>query len=250
MTDKPRLAQLHDSGGTEGDVPTLRSGLWVPEAPPAGGGSGSSAAGIDDLTTFNNIYGSGFTSLDQEFARAGNPTSLPTGWSWVNQGTSTYVEQGGAGIITPQSGAESLRLITRPLTGAPSTWTAVAKFGLAWSNSNWHRAAIVLRNASSGNFVQHGLVQSGGWHTNRWASPTAFTAAIGEDVNTKFPSPMYVKIVKNSATSYDFYVSTDGLSWYKWVSAHNPSLTIDEIGFLAGAPGADRAASFHWMRIR
>lgn len=63
----------------------------------------------------------------------------------------------------------------------------------------------------------------------------------------------YLRIKKNSATSYDFSVSPDGCAWVRLLGAHDPSafLTIDQIGFgiLPGTVVTESVAC-HWLRLR
>ena len=59
-------------------------------------------------------------AADYEFNGSGS--SLPTGWSWVNQGTSTYAEANGYGSLDFQAGgADESRGIVRAVPAGASS---------------------------------------------------------------------------------------------------------------------------------
>ena len=63
----------------------------------------------------------------------------------------------------------------------------------------------------------------------------------------------YLRIVRNSATSFDFKVSVDGITWLTALAAQNFSgfLTIDQAGFgLQANNNHAAAAACHWMRFQ
>lgn len=290
----PRVQQLHQSGATDGQVLTWdnTAGIWVPETPTAasslnslsdvdttgvadgdallydsgtstwlpgtaGGGGGGGAVGIDDLTTFDSIYGSAL-SYDYEFSATSS--SLPSGWAWVNQGSSTYNEANGrAALIATQSGGsvsgnERHRMITRAFP-SESTWTCYAKVQALGATSAWLRWGLVMRLASSGKYyVLHRALQDSNdtakveyWSALNTFGSSASSTALGDK------SP-YFRIKKNSTTSFDYAVSLDGIVWHTILAANNPTgnvASFDEIGFLFSCNDSkNMTASIDWFRVR
>lgn len=289
----PRIQQLHQSGASDGDVPAWdnTAGYWVPTAAAAttldslsdvdttgvadgdallydsgtstwlpgtaGGGGGGGEVGIDDLTTFNSIYGSAL-SYDYEFSAT--TSSLPSGWAWVNQGSSTYAEANGRGaLVASQSGGsvsgnERHRMITRSFP-SESTWTCIAKVRALAATSAWSRWGLVMRLASSGKYYAfyRALENSNDnavieyWSNTNTFGSTPATTALGDK------SP-YFRIKKNSTTSFDYAVSLDGIVWHTILAANNPTgnvASFDEIGFIFSVNDSkNMTASLDWFRIR
>lgn len=213
---------------------------------------------IDNLDDFNAIFGSTYTGHDQEFD-ATNSTSLPSGWTWQNQGTSTYRERFGAGVVIPSTTTGQWRSIVQSLSGAPSTWDLYCKinvginttaaqneWGILLTDGTIHRVfERVLGNAGS---VNYGRIAN-------WPTASSFgSVASAVDVNTG-AVPHYFRVRKNSATSFDFYLSTDGRAWILVVAGYNPStagaITPTHIGLtITCATGFSVEMSCEWWRLR
>lgn len=219
------------------------SGLYAPVA----------AAGIDSLATFNAFYGSSPTTYDYEFSGSGS--TLPSGWAWTNQGTASYSERGtlGTGVLTVPSSSLNLRVITRSLP-SESTWTAIAKLRMAKSATNYNGAGLVLRASGSGKILSYALGNDAAVAGALWDSPTAFNAGFGTNQPIQHPDGvLYLRIKRNSATSFDFAWSTDGIVWQQTISAYNPSgfLTADQIGVYAeNRSSVDIEVGIDWFRVR
>lgn len=259
------LSDVDTTGAADGDVLTYDtgSGLWIPAAPTGGGsGGGGGATGIDDLTTFNSVWGSSPTTYDEEFDGSGS--SLPSGWSWVNQGDATYDESLDLGSVfsaytggtTSGSANERHRMIVRGLP-SESTWDAIAKIpqGLARVGS-WHRIGLVLRNSSSGAYwgfwrSMEGSDQFAKVQINSWSAINTYGGSQPID-RTYTDFPRYFRIRRNSSTSYDFHVSTTGKSWFPILSAHDPSgVGPNQIGFGFGCNDSQGLfVDLDWFRVR
>jgi hypothetical protein len=191
---------------------------------------------------------------DQEFQA--ETSSLPSGWSWFNQGSSTYAETLGAGAVkVPQENAGwQFRGVVRAVP-AGSSWTVTFKIvgqQAVDTAQNCMGPCLIMREASSGKLYAFGAYLGA---TNpdirilQMASPTSLNSTI-TNKNAHDAKARYWRVKKNSATSFDFMASADGRQWVTFLAAHNPSgyLTIDEVGFglsLSGTADGYSACEFY-----
>lgn len=180
-------------------------------------------------------------------------STLPSGYSWVNQGTSTFEQKWGKGILRGQTDGfnEEHRMIVRAIP-TETSWSAIWKMHYTATHTNWQRAGMVLRQSSSGKFTQFGRVfGNSGWPNdvsiNDWTNTTTFSG--GEVHDNTYPGAPYFRIDKASGGSYDFLVSYDGLSWDMFVQAKTPFATYDQIGFVNRGSNAIPTV-IDWLRIR
>jgi hypothetical protein len=208
---------------------------------------------IDDLAMFNSIYGA---ALGYDYEFEGSGTSIPSGYSWFNQGTSTYREEGGVGVITLQNASgDNIRGITRSLSGFPSTWEAFGKFSFTARDANNAFAGFALRQSSDGKLVTWVGINGTGAESWKWNSPTGSNSAVvsQQGVYGLSRTGFYLRLKRNSATSFDYKVSADGRTWRTLATAQDFSafMTADEIGFVAACSDNSSAEmACHWIRIR
>lgn len=190
---------------------------------------------------------------DQEFGATSS--SLPTGWSWVNQGSATYTEALGAGKIRhPGGGSQDHKAVVRSVP-AGSSWTATAKISGYVRTATASHYGMYLRESSSGKLVAVRYEPSGNPILNvaRWDNTAGTNGAIIQGTPALFLGLAYFRIKKNSATSWDFQVSADGVGWTDVLLANDVSgfMTPDQIGFgvlaMTGVVNAEVAA--HWFRV-
>lgn len=191
-------------------------------------------------------------SADYEFDAVS--TSLPSGWSWFNQGTSSYREFFGAGRMTPQAGAAATAW--RGITTTPpsdTTWTMYCKVASGIVNTNFQSAGIFLTDGTkvlaASQFAPNTLsVQSFTTATSATTTVTATTVYM--------PTFLYYRVTRNSSSSLDIAASVDGISWIYLTTAYNVNglfatgptgIGIATNQYLA-SPVA--AISCHWIRFR
>lgn len=197
-----------------------------------GGAAGGAVNGVDNADCWGPDLG-----YDEEFDRI--DTALPTGWSWLNQGSSTYKERFGKGIITgvAETGTH-WRGITRALPGE-ATWELVVKRGFQCRVGNDLASGVLMR-------ADNGKVLAFYWYSNAGSSSTYLT--LWNDADGSTPSiksgPVtmlsvpgfsagYMRVRRNSASSYDFALSPDGVAWHTLVAGYDVGalLTPTSIGF-------------------
>lgn len=224
----------------------------------AGGGGGTTVYTPDDAAQFAAVWGADL-GMDYEANDAG--TSPPTGWSWVNQGTSTLARQFNRLVLSPQAApalGEDHRILVRAIPAA-ATWNAFIKLTTVGATSRWQRGGFILRDSVSGKYVFYGP----SWdpasavsavlriHLNEWSALNTFSTTVRED-NT-FPTfPPYLRIRRNSATSVDYMFSIDGVVWAYWAQGANTSafFTPDQIGILTNSPGIAGQTALQFFRVR
>ena len=222
----------------------------------SGGGGGTTIYTPDDLTQFNAVYGA---ALSYDYNADDSGTSPPAGWSWVNQGTSTLRRAFNRLIIAPQTGdaaGENHRILVRSLP-TESTWRAFIKMPMSADSTFWDRAGFILRDSGTGKYVYFGPAASSSsnmilqMHLDEWSALNTFSAVLREAA--MYPAyPSYLSIRRNSATSYDYMHSFDGIAWGFWDNARNTSafFTPNQIGVLVNAPGNSGEAALQFFRVR
>lgn len=199
----------------------------------------------------------GDLGYDYEFDA--NSSSLPSGWSWVNQSTSTYLEKFGGGVIAaPGVSGIQWRGLVRAIP-AGSSWLVTSKYGFMTRAANESGAGIVLRESGSSKFVVFYMYELNSttheFYVYKWTNNTTASAGFAGPVIVTAWRPRYLRIRKNSSSSYDFECSEDGLAWYAVASAVDVSsfITPDQVGFMAY--NSDGGAypwqmSIEWFRVR
>jgi hypothetical protein len=170
------------------------------------------------------------SAYDYEFEGSG--TDLPSGWSWINRGTSTYLEKNGAGYLTAQSSSGwNNRGIYRSIDTA-SAFEYRAKFRLvAVRNTNYFQAGLFI---TDGTKLVNCVYDNRGAKYFYWNSVTSH-ASESAGYPLMIGSTIYISLQKNSATSWNVGYSTDGEIYEYYFSNVNFSSFLPSptgIGFL------------------
>jgi hypothetical protein len=184
--------------------------------------------------------------------------TLPSGWGWHNQGTATYRQAWGAGIIHHAGqavfGQDDLKVLSRSTSGFPSTWQMFCKLSLASTGVPFATAGLVLRGANN-KLISFHRTNNGSHDIIQWTTEAnGFDGAVLSATTASIPADSYISIRKNSATSYDCLWSPDGIVWALLLN-FNPQAyltSIAEVGFVLNNTSNFQAfeAAFKWLRIR
>jgi hypothetical protein len=168
------------------------------------------------------------TAYDYEFTGSG--TTIPAGWSWTNQGTSTYLEKNGSGYLTAPTGLGwNNRFIHSPIA-TDASFEYRAKFRLvAVRNANYFQIGFFLTDGTK--LIVAGL-DSRGLKYIYWNTPTSYNTESG-GYPLMVADTLYLALRKNSATSWDLGYSTDGeiYSWGYEAVNFSTFMTPTGIGF-------------------
>lgn len=156
---------------------------------------------------------------DQEFNATSS--SLPSGWTWLNQGTATYSEAKGWGnILLPTASGVNVRGIVQTVP-AVAAYTAVAKVTGLIKDANNAYFGIGITDGTK--VISLTLDSAYTLQVLRWATVTSFTDVLGTAQDSIFALPMWLRIRKNSVTSYDFAFSPNGSGWRDRLAAYDVS---------------------------
>lgn len=212
-------------------------------------------AGDTQLSIDNpDLWGTNL-GYDEEFNDFSS--SLPDGWSWQNQSTSTFSQSFGKGIIAaPAVSGTQWRGIVRPVP-TPSSYELVTK--MSWTSRAGSEVAVGLGFQDSGTnlltFYWYSLNGTNETYLVSWTNYSGGGPSVkaGPVVTSPIGMPQYLRIRKNSSTSYDFAYSHDGVMWYTLISGYNVSavLTPVNVGFM-GYNSANYAwnMGLEWFRVR
>lgn len=224
-----------------------------------GGGTagtpGTPGAAAVDPTLFAELYGEDI-GYDEEFTRAG-AIELPADLSWNNQGSATYVERFGAGVIGLPAVAATARGLVRALP-SESTWEATMFLSDAINSqagSDAHQFGLCLRDSASGKLMVLRRGSTSGVRLTRFDDNSLTNGAnIGTQQLGYAAGIQGFRVRRNSATSWDFEYSADGgISWIRVVMAQNITshLTPNQLGFYAvNNIGAVCEFAIHALRVR
>lgn len=162
-------------------------------------------------------------ALDDEFSGS----AISGGWSWRNQGTSTYTADFTneiAKLSIPSSATANTRIIEQNVPGAD--FTVIAKLYPALPvTADSYTAGLVLVNSTSGRLVTlhyrsgntFNAIRVGRWNSTTSFNATVITSAGGGASSSPMPpilAPIFFKIVTTaSKATLNFYISGDGYSW-------------------------------------
>lgn len=197
----------------------------------------------DDIPAVPNAF-------DEEFSRD-NVSTIPSSMSWINQGTATYLERYGAATITIPQSTLNVRGLAKTMP-AGSTWDIITKVvPSAQRTSNFNAVFLGLRNPA-GQLYQVWADASRGFFTIAFNSPTSFNSQSSAIGLAQGGPAIYLRMRRNSATSYDFGVSRDGRAYQMFSLAQNPFgvSTWDQvmIGVFTESNDAAQSASFEYLR--
>ena len=206
------------------------------------GVDGTAAASHSDLDDISALVTAGALSqyIDDFTAGASdrNPSRLldinnvpltTSDFSWVNQGTSSVIDDAWGGITmkSPEtSGGFRIRVKTAPST--PYTITANFQVGPGWNFGGTETIlGVLLRESSTGKFVINFAETFNFCRFSQWTNETTFSAHVGNDVD--FDTTEIWQQVTDNGTNITMGVSSDGINFFE---LHSESRTA----FLAGGP--------------
>lgn len=212
-------------------------------------------AGDTQLSIDNpDLWGTNL-GYDEEFNDFSS--SLPNGWAWKNQSTSTFSQSFGKGVVAaPAAAGIHWRGIVRPVP-AVSSYELVTK--MSWTSRSGNESATGIGFTDSGtkllSFYWYSLNGSNVMYLVSWTDLDGAGSSIkaGPIIPSPTVMPNYFRVRKNSATSYDFAYSSDGVMWYTVISGYDVSavLTPTGVGFLAyNSAGYAWNQGLEWFRVR
>jgi hypothetical protein len=168
----------------------------------SGSGSSSAEASVDSVPSSPN-------ALDDEFS-----DGATTGWTWVNQGTATVVEEyGNQTIRDTGDGAWDARLRVKDISSLGASYTVAVMLSVNALNQNYHVAGVVLRNSTAGRTLLCGPFISAA--ANQMLLTRYTNAGLSADVSTSGTAltnrGAYRFSVAGGDASCQF--SVDGRSW-------------------------------------
>lgn len=226
---------------------------------------GSLLSGVDSRYTFNAQHGED-EGYDEEFDQVGTGgvgvATLPTGWSWINQGAAIYEEQYGHGRIDRGSGDDgtALRGIVQDLPAGLQSfelWSHL--WGMIDSGSSGYLASLIFRRSANGDLLQLGYYWDNAGtlrvYANHYTDENTFGSTLASVVAARpWAQPhIYFHIYANSPTDWDLYYNYDGGCDFGLDTALDVSSVLggvpDQIGFAYNAPVAGHVGC-EWIRIR
>lgn len=171
--------------------------------------------------------------------RNGKQLTLPVDgdFSWINQGSAS-VSAGGGGIYMSVAGSGASNDMRIRKKAAPSTpYTITAAFLPNIPGINFAGMSLLFRQSSDGKLHILEMAYSSGWQlgSQKWTSPTAFSASYGSTVIGTVPMPIFLRIADDGTNRICSY-STDGRNFAQLHSVGRTDfLTADEVGFCVNA---------------
>jgi hypothetical protein len=186
----------------------------------------------------------------------GSPeTTLPTGWSWHNQGTATYTEHSGSGTLVSPAGSNTAHIVAA--IPSASTFKARCELVVSAKAATFVRSQmLVSRTTNSTAVVLDTVWESAVSGVDKYITNfVTFSAAQGTTLGMYGGTPTFIEIEKLSATSWTFRVSMDGKVYVPVLSAYDVTAHLggapDEIGWgFSCSNGVVAGCSCHWFEVR
>ncbi|MDX4957939.1 DUF4249 domain-containing protein [Delftia acidovorans] len=208
-------------GGTDGDPMRLSAGatgdvLQIVAGQPAWGPGGG---------------GGGGSSLEAPFV-----APPQTGWSWVNQGSSTLVDSVSEQVLISAATGSGANLVARARSAPAAPYTLTARLRSLRPTKPFVSTGIGLRNSATGQLVVFDILSP---TTGTKIRVTKFNTSVSfsADYTTlEFPSivDIWMRIADNG-TNRVFSYSSDGVYWTQFFSVGRTDFTTpDQLIFMAG----------------
>ena len=148
--------------------------------------------------------------MDDEFA----DTAVDSKWSWINQGTSIWTENGSYGAMDLLSGGDHTRLLVQE---APAgDFTATAKLTVLGPKSNYYDFGICLYNSANGRRIVFGKCCRNGYSGIQAIKFSSNTSYSGDAyLNGGWDSIFIYVRIRKVGTSYYLDMSADGDFWWQ-----------------------------------
>jgi len=190
------------------------------------------ATGLE--TYFNHAVGYTSRTRDSRLRDIDGNTLTAADWSFDNQ-ASSFLENNPDGTIsliseeTDTSGA-TLNVVYKAAPTPPYTVTACFQVGpgMKWG-SNATTAGLLVRENSTGEFINVACNLSATWGVNKWNSPTSFSAAVSGSLAPEAHSPFFWMQIEDDNTDLFWRGSYDGLNFFELG-------TEGRTAFMAGGP--------------
>lgn len=206
----------------------------------------------DNPAAWADAFGAA-SAFDQEFQRTTSPATPPPNWLFQNQSAATYIEIMGQGVVSVPVGSNSNADVVALVQPVPSqaAYVAAGKAQTHYAAAEYvgFGTGLILTDGTKGVGIYWDF--TGDINTQTWANINA-GAVVVVDTLTPMESPSYWRIVKHSATDYDFAFSYDGLLWETLTTGYDVSafLIPTHIGFLFNQGNGVQRFTCDWFRVR
>lgn len=223
----------------DGDVLTFDTGAgeWVAAAPTGGGGGGA-----DDPIA--DVFGSPTTAFEFD-------TSSTTGLTLLSPTADVIdIDTTVPGHLYIKDNASSTARCGYYAAAPSAPFTAIAKLSDANVRSDYHQAGLFAGDATPGAMKYVMLSRGARYIETETGTPTGFTGSITAGTLSDLQTPMYLAIVVNSSSDWDFLYSYGGRIWAYHTEAHNASLAPGSVGVFAAANNANGfGTAWDFLRI-
>ena len=148
--------------------------------------------------------------MDDEF----NDTVMDSKWSWINQGTSAWTENGRYGAMDILSGGDHTRLLVQQVpTG---DFTASAKLTVLGPKANYFNFGLCLYNSANSRRIVFGKCCRSGYSGIQAIKLTSNTAFYSDAyLNGGWDSIFIYVRIRKVGTSYSLDMSAEGDFWWQ-----------------------------------
>lgn len=191
------------------------------------------------------------SSFDDEF----DASSLDAKWSWRNQSTSTWVQDGtGVGVMAvPASAGQNVRVLEQ--TAPVGNFTMTMKFARTIVIDSTTYFGPCFINNSSGKLFQFSIATPGAGKQktrgNRWTTATSYSVNVIDRDLDGLGGYVYMKVVYDG-TTLSGYISADGKAW-SLIGSETVATFIasfDRFGFgIESESGAAYEIGLHFFRV-
>lgn len=191
-------------------------------------------------------------NLGDDYEFNATTSTLPSGWSWINQGSATYNEANGLGVIGLPSSADSdFHGITRTLPTPPFTAT-VKILASSYQSNNANSINVHGIGLTDGTKILALLNGGGAQVLQYYTSPTAWSA---NEVGYGYAEDRayYLQMDYHSSSNVDFNLSADGFNFIPVASGYNASSLLTPSGLVLGSvlfSSSIGAMAMQFFRVR